>query len=130
MPQKPIFDELVNALTISEIVSGIMLNIGNTRFTEQALHVFFKAMDFNNRFEIKQGYSGLYSKPLRTTLTFMTMGHSLEDYTYYFKVRDSMRASIRQDLIERGVLPKYEEFFKNLANQFILSLQPTKTKVP
>lgn len=112
----------LNELTISEIMMGIMLYIGPTRFTEQELYRFLKRIDFSDRFKVRRVDSGLYSFPVRTTLSFMEMGMMFEDWGDSYKVRDSIRSAMLKDLIERRVLPKRHVLFQRLACQFVESL--------
>lgn len=112
-----------NELTTSELLNGILLNIGKVRFTDQDLYRFLKTVDLDDRFGIRQGDAGLHGESIDITIAFSKMALALEDWGDHYEVNNSMRASLRKVLIERGVLPKYEKFFQKLAKQFIASLK-------
>ena len=113
-------------LSISEIMLGIFLNIGDRRFTEQQLYRFLQAIDCADRFRVRvRSVGGFYSESVRRALSFMEMGMVFEDWMETYKVRNSMRPSIKKELAECGILPKYNAFFQELARLFAASLPKT-----
>ncbi|MDP2676389.1 MAG: hypothetical protein Q8O83_01765 [bacterium] len=114
---------LVEELSISEILMGLLMNLGGYSFDEQALYNFFAMTDDRIRYGIKKRSNGdFYSEAIRDSLTFFEMGQFFESWGDMYLVHKQIPASISKELTERGVLPKYESFFKNLANQFIHTL--------
>lgn len=111
---------LIEELSITEILAGFLMNLGDYNFNEQTLCNFFALTDDHARYGIKKRANGdLYSEPIRDSLTFFEMGQLFEKWGDVYLAHKQTPVSILKELTERGVLPKYESFFKKLTNQFM-----------
>lgn len=124
-------------LTTTEMLTGMLLFLGERRFSEQDLYAFLNELakcdaTLADRFLILGSPQHRSSKPLRRTLSFLQMGKILDiappnPVDQYYSPRASQMGSVQQDLRARGVLPDHEATLKRLADEFKNSLVPATT---
>lgn len=122
------FDEL----SLGDLFNGIILFVGDHKFTEQQLYKFFYDLasedpSLGTRFRFRGIPGNLKSEPIRRILTFREMGKLVEvampnpvDQTY--RPRASQLDSLRKDMENTHVLLNYKALLKELADKFLASL--------
>ena len=125
------------ALSSREAVVGMLLMLDPSMvFSEFALRKFLVEQsrwqpDFENLFRTRKTACGDMSDGLDNTLFFL-QGLLLADVGPDFKVRRSMRGVFLDQLMQQGILPFYEERFKQEAERFAAAVkaarqQPVRT---
>jgi len=119
-------------LSLGDLFNGILLFMGNRKFTEQQVYKFFYDLasddsSLASRLRFKGAPENLQSEPLRRILCFREMGKLLEvampnPVMQPYHPRSSQLDSLRRDMENTHVLPKYETLLKELANKFLDSL--------
>jgi len=115
-------------LSTTELISGLLVQLGAQKFSEQSLYGFLRnleaeAPDFGDRLRILGPVGDLRSDPIRRVLRYLEMGKILEvampnPVDQHFRPRAKQLESVRRQLTQRGVLPTHEETFKELASEF------------
>jgi hypothetical protein len=122
------FDEL----SLGDLLNGIILFITDQKFSEQQLYKFFYSLSredtsLANRLRFKGIPGNLQSEPLRRILSFREMSKLLElpmpnPVDQVYRPRTSQIGSLKEDMNDTKVLPKFEPLFKKIAGKFLASL--------
>lgn len=122
----------LDQVAIGDIVNGILLFMGNLKFSDQQLYRFFKRLSvedpsLDQRLDIKSFQGRLHSDALRRILSFREMGKIIElsmpnPVDQFYRPRTSQMEFVRKDLIANEVLPGHEDSLRRLAEEFTSTL--------
>lgn len=126
----------LQSLSTAEILAGILLFVGDKRFSEQAIYRLFAQLEERDaplagRFRVRGSPGRQSSEPLRQALSFFEMGKVLElappnPVDQYYRARRTQLQALRTNLQKRRVLPAHEALLKNLAEEFKGSLNASR----
>lgn len=117
----------LDELSSTELLAGFVLFTKAEKFPEQAVYSLCKGLEdthpsLASRFRLKGSPGRLRSEPLKRILNFLEMGKILEvpqpnPVDQYYKPRKSQLDSLKNELESRGVLPRFEQIFTQLASK-------------
>lgn len=128
MPPRDVPQGVLDELSATELINGILLFLEDRKFPEQALYEFFSDIgssdpELRRRFRVTGPYRHRRSVPLRRILDFLEIGKTIElplpnPVDQFYRLRPVQRDAVQDDLRRRGVLPDHESELKNLAKRF------------
>ena len=114
--------EPLQKLTLMEILMGALLFAPTPLFSDQDIYRIFKKSNLSERFNIEKDHAGnLGSKYIFQALSFCEIGHLLSIRSFanghtFYRRNDDMLSSVRRELEERKILPKYQAALQQFAN--------------